>query len=84
MNGIPVFDGYDEALLGLSTQCGGEECACYDYEKLVEVTQRQFKCDQQEAQEYVDFNIVGCYINERTPTIVNRMTREEIDDLVSE
>jgi uncharacterized protein (DUF1810 family) len=38
----------------------------------------------EEAHEYLQFNVIGAYIGEYTPIIVNKMTKEEVKELTQE
>jgi hypothetical protein len=38
----------------------------------------------EEAHEYIQFNIIGAYIGEYTPIIVNKMTAKEVKELTHE
>jgi hypothetical protein len=69
-----VWDGFDEALIGFGQRCGMGPVAVYDYEKMVEILMEDMTVD--EAHEYLEYNVLGAYIGEYTPIIVNVMRRD--------
>lgn len=67
MSGALKFDGLDEAIIGVTA--GMSAVLVYDYDKLVDVFCAQ-GMDTEEAQEWVNFNVVGAYMGEGTPIVV--------------
>ena len=64
-------EAYDAALVGVGHRCGSEAVAIYDYGKLVEVTMSLSDGgSEEEAAEYVEFNILGAYVGESTPMVL--------------
>lgn len=70
-DGALVWNNCDEAIIGVVERCGGPPLVCYDYTLLVECFLDD-ETDWDAAQEWVDYNIVGAYIDERTPMILYR------------
>ena len=68
---------YDEAIVGVVDRCGFSAVAVYDYDKLVEVTMELGSGDYEEAVEYVEHNIAGCFVGEGTPMILYRPNKNE-------
>lgn len=67
------IDGFDEAALG--TACiwrdgGLVDVLVYSGDKICKILQERDKMDWKEAIEYIEFNIVGAYMGEKTPVIV--------------
>jgi hypothetical protein len=62
-----VWDGMDEAIVGVVDRCGGPRCLCYDYDKMVALLVAREGMSEDEVREYLDFNVVGAYVGERTP-----------------
>ena len=60
---------YDEAIIGLAEQVHGYTSVAYDRCKLVAIVAR-FRAEH-EAEDYVDFNIIGCQMGEGFPVIVD-------------
>ena len=67
--GIMLADGLDEALIGVC-YCFGTEgpLALYDMDKIVEVLQKgEAGMSEDEAQEWLEYNIIGAYMGDKTP-----------------
>lgn len=67
-----MIDDCDTALIG-TTYRDGLTLSVYSYSKLVAHYIEEFShCDDADemAMEYVDYNIIGAYVGERTPVIV--------------
>jgi len=63
---------YDEAIIGVAHRIGQEDVIAYDYNKLCDiVAQMMGRDDIMEVMEYVEFNIMGAYVGERTPIFVD-------------
>ncbi len=66
------MDGLDDALIGSADVWVGNttvERLVYSGEKIVKVLMAQGMTEE-EAYEFVDFNIAGAYVGEETPVIV--------------
>lgn len=68
---IALWDGFDEALVGLVTRCGSEPLAVYDRDVMIRTLSR--KMSMEDAVEYLDFNIAGAHIGPLTPMILDRI-----------
>ena len=58
-------DGFDKAIIGVTTQ----GLVVYDYNKCVEVLMKE-GMEEDEAVEHLDFNVVGSYMGEGTPIFI--------------
>ncbi len=67
--GAVVFDGCDEAIVGFATRINLDPVVVYSYNLLVEVFVKQ-GMTQDEAIEWIDFNVAGSWVGERTPVIL--------------
>lgn len=65
-----LLDGFDEALIGFSQRINEPLLAVYSWEKMVDVLVERDGIDYFEAVEYIDFNVIGAWVGERTPVIV--------------
>lgn len=45
-------------------------CAVYDYQLLVQLFVERDGMTEEDAIEYIDFNILGAYVGERTPFLL--------------
>jgi hypothetical protein len=66
---ILLADGFEEAFVGIVSSFGGKPKACYDYAKCVQVLAKEMT--EEEAEEYMQFNVVGAYVGECTPAFLN-------------
>ena len=55
------FDGFDDAMIGVVTQFGGEPRVCYDF----------YRCHD-EALEYFGYNVIGSYVGTSTPCFLEK------------
>ena len=63
------WNGCNAAIIGIGVRCGQPDIAVYDCKKLVQV----FIDDgmtEEEAEEWIDYNINGQWIGEATPIVV--------------
>jgi len=65
-----LWDGLNESIIGFSP----DGVAVYDIEKMITHFQSQ-GMTREEAQEWVDFNILGAYVGELTP--IHIYTKQE-------
>jgi hypothetical protein len=59
---------FDEAIIGVAERIGDEPVVAYDTTKIVAILSRSMSVD--EAYEFFEFNILGAYVGERTPTFI--------------
>lgn len=67
------WEGFDNAIIGTSSIWNGKErvdVLVYDIYRMVEQLIIRDGMSQDEALEYIDFNIEGTYIGKDTPVIV--------------
>jgi hypothetical protein len=69
-----VWDGFDEALIGIGERCGLGPVAIYDHEAMVEILMEDMTVD--DAHEYLQYNVIGAYVGEYTPIVVYVMRRD--------
>jgi hypothetical protein len=63
---------YDEAIIGVAHRIGQEDVIAYDYNKVCEAVAKLIGNDDiMEVMEYVEFNVMGAYVGERTPIFVD-------------
>ena len=65
-----LANGLEEALVGYVERCAFEPVACYDYERAVQVFVDQGMTEE-EAREWMEFNVVGAYMGEKTPMFLH-------------
>jgi hypothetical protein len=67
--GTLVADGWDEALLGYGWRLN-TPIAIYDRAKAVQIMVERDGCSEEDADEYISFNVEGAYVGEGTPLFV--------------
>ena len=70
-------DGFDDALIGCTY--GANVVAVYDIDKMIEILIEE-GLDSDEAAEFLDFNVVGSYVGEKTPKYMRFVTEEVHND----
>ena len=76
MSDILKIDGFDKAIIGV--QEGIQPRLVYDLWKLVD-TLKEENMSEEDALDYIAYNITGAYVGESTPVIVDTSrTLEEI------
>ena len=68
-------DGFEDALIGYGTQFN-KDLAIYDYEKCVVVLMKRDGMTDEEAREYMEYNVCGAYMGNNTPVFL----REEYEE----
>ena len=71
-----TMDGCDDAFIGLANQHSKLRLAVYDYVKLVKV-HTDMGMTEEDAVDFVEFNIVCAWVGEDTPLIIYQMTAED-------
>ena len=69
---IIFWDDCDEALVGIGERCSKPPVAVYDDGKLIECLMRQGMYHD-EAVEWIEVNIRGAWVGERTPIILHKV-----------
>ena len=64
-------DGFDKAIVGVSQQFNSLSVA-YDRNKCIEILMTRDSMTQLEAIEYFEYNVVGAYVGEHTPSFIER------------
>lgn len=64
-----LADGFEGALIGIGLQFN-RHLAVYDYETCVQILMSRDGLSRQDADEYMDFNVLGAYVGENTPVFI--------------
>jgi hypothetical protein len=79
---ILMADGLEDAFIGVAMQFN-KPIAIFDYDKCLTILQKD-GITYHEAEEYMQFNVVGAYVGENTPAFLfkfkNYETRRNTDD----
>jgi len=80
-----LFDGFDEAIIGVGQQHGMNTVAVYDRQKCIDILVEKFAEDAEseeqaylDAVEYFDFNVGCAYMGKHTPIVVELFS--EVDE----
>ena len=67
---ILTADGFDYALIGVCERAGQPTIAMYDKDKCINLLIERDGMTEEEAEEYLYFNVVGAWVGEYTPCFV--------------
>ncbi len=68
---VLLADGFEHAFLGTTQRINEPPLAVYSYPLMVETLTLRDGMTYLEAEEYIDFNVVGAWVGEQTPIIVH-------------
>jgi len=68
-----LADGFEDAFVGISRRCGQPTLAVYDYKLGVELLMQREGMTTEEAEEWMEFNVVGAWAGEHTPMWIVRV-----------
>lgn len=72
-----MADGFDEAVLGVVRKCN-EYSVLYDYNRCVGILMTDNGMSEEEALEYMEFNVVDAFMGENTCSfLVERIVEEK-------
>jgi hypothetical protein len=70
-----IYDGLDAAVIGMGHRCGQPPTVVYDHDRIVRALVERDLVTEEEAVEWIDHNIIGGWIGERTPIVMQRLYR---------
>lgn len=70
-----LADGFDDAIIGLMHNTEPPRVV-YDIDKMVEILCAEMT--EEEAREYLDYNVLSTWVGEGTPVYVHRTNKEDI------
>lgn len=68
---------FDEAIIGIGERCGQPSVLVYDYRKLTGVYVK-LGMSEEEAVEWIDFNVAGAWMGPHTPIMLYGEDEEEL------
>jgi len=71
------FDGFNGAILYIGRRFN-EEVVVYDYDQCVDILIKRDGMSQDDAIEWMEYNVLGSYLGEQTPIFVS--PSEELED----
>ena len=66
-----VADGFDKAIIGVA-RTFNKLSVCYDTNKCINILIKRDKMSREEAIEYFEYNVVGSYVGDHTPSFIER------------
>jgi hypothetical protein len=75
-----LADGFDSAVLGLSRGPGSADVAVYSIDRCIDILVKRDGMSDDEAIEYMDFNVLGAYMGPMTPIFVYEMDAVSINE----
>ena len=64
-----LADGFDSALIGITE--GPNPVAVYDINRMIEHLFKKEDMTPEDAREYLEFNVIGAYVGEKTPLYID-------------
>ena len=77
-DGALMADGFEEALIGFGTRFNSP-VTIYDLNRCLTILVERDGMSYEEAQEYMDFNVLGAYVGEETPIFLGDYLNETSD-----
>ena len=75
-DGCLMADGFEEALVGFGTRFNNP-VTIYDLNKCLDILVRRDGMSREEAEEYMDCNVLGAYVGEETPIFLGYYVNED-------
>ena len=76
-----MFDGLDDAVVGIGVRCGQPAIVVYDRSRIVRILVDRDGMTDEEACEFCSFNIECGWLGPRTPIVVEMIHQGRQDDL---
>ena len=81
-NDLLKIEGFDKAIIGACMTWHGDmlvERVIYDGPTIASMLMGNGGMTEEEAQDHIDFNIIGAYVGEASPIVMWPATAEDID-----
>jgi hypothetical protein len=69
---VVLWDDLDDAFIGVVSVPGSTVHACYDEYRIAEILMTRDGMTDEEAAEYIDYNIRGAWVGDTTPVLLFR------------
>lgn len=76
--GAIVYDGFEDAFIGFAERCASPGVAVYSYERMIQVLMGRDDMTYEEAVEFIDFNVLGGWVGEKTPYVLTGFDGGEV------
>jgi hypothetical protein len=67
---VMFADGFEDALIGLAHGACRTPVVCYDLRKCIQILVERDGMTEEDAEEYINFNVTGAYVGELTPLFI--------------
>jgi len=74
-------DGFDDAIMGVCRICAQHDRLVYDYDACLKILMDRDEMTWEEAEDYLEFNVLGAYVGEQTPAFIHMLTMEEVEEI---
>lgn len=78
---IMLADGFEEAFVGIGQQFT-HNFAVYDHGKCVEILRYRDGMTEEEAEEFMEFNVTGAWVGKGTPVFLRPMSIEDAQEWI--
>jgi|TARA_R110000744_G_scaffold353837_1_gene460192 hypothetical protein len=72
-------DGLDDAIIGVTERCGDPRLIAYDCGKIIRIFMQRDGMTEEDAMEFLSYNVTGAYMGEGTPIFVWPQSIEDIN-----
>jgi len=72
-------DGFDAAIIGIDMN---NERVVYDKTLMIEILMEDEQLTEEDAIDFLAYNVWGAYVGENTPLYIDSMTNEEFEDII--
>jgi hypothetical protein len=79
-DGPLLADGFEKAFMGYVEQFN-TTLACYDYDKCIEIMVKRDGMAEDEALEYMSYNVTGSWMGKYTPVFFHKMKLKEFNEM---
>jgi hypothetical protein len=76
-------DGFDEAVIGI-TYTNGTRKVVYDASRMITILMQRDEMTEEDAIEYLEYNVWNTYIGEGTPIYIHRGSYTEVLEYIEE
>ena len=77
-------DGLDDAIIGVTERCGDPRLIAYDCENIIKIFMQRDEMTEEEAIEFLSYNVTNAYMGEGTPIFVWPRSIEDIEEMDDE
>ena len=68
-----VWNGLDDAIIGIANSFGKEPVLAYSHKKIIDILMKRDNATYEEAEEFYEFNIIGMYAGKHNPIIIEEL-----------